>query len=227
VGVRKGGYGQYCPIARTVDVLGDRWTLLIVRDLLCGATRFNEIARGNPRLSRSLLAKRLRQLEAAGVVERLDGEYVLTPSGEDLRTVVFSLGEWGAKWQFGEPYDEELDPELLMWWAHDRLDFSSVPDRRIVLEFRFRGDRRRFWIVKDVLGPSLCMHEPGFEVDVLVEADLAAMYEVWLGRIDLRAAVRDGLVELTGSPAIVRRMSDVLMLSPIAYAVAAVPATTR
>jgi len=221
VGVREGGYGQYCPIARAVDVLGDRWTLLIVRDMLCGMSRFNDIARGNPRLSRSLLAKRLRQLESVGVVERLDGEYVLTPSGEDLRTVVFGLGEWGAKWSFGDPSEDELDPELLMWWVHDRLDFSSVPDRRSVLEFRFRGDRRRFWIVKDTAGPSLCMHDPGFEIDVLVEADLAAMYKVWLGRMDLRDAIGDGLVELTGTPAIVRRMSEVLMLSPIASYVTA------
>ena len=221
MGVREGGYGQYCPIARAVDVLGDRWTLLIVRDMLCGMSRFNDIARGNPRLSRSLLAKRLRQLESVGVVERLDGEYVLTPSGEDLRTVVFGLGEWGAKWSFGDPSEDELDPELLMWWVHDRLDFSSVPDRRSVLEFRFRGDRRRFWIVKDTAGPSLCMHDPGFEIDVLVEADLAAMYKVWLGRMDLRDAIGDGLVELTGTPAIVRRMSEVLMLSPIASYVTA------
>jgi DNA-binding HxlR family transcriptional regulator len=221
VGVREGGYGQYCPIARTVEVLGDRWTLLIVRDLLCGATRFNDIARGNPRLSRSLLAKRLRQLEATGVVERVDGEYLLTPTGEDLRDIVFRMGEWGAKWQFGEPREDELDPELLMWWAHDRLDFASLPDRRIVLEVRFRGDRRRFWIVKDTAGPSLCMHDPGFEVDALLEADLAAMYKVWLGRIELRTAIRDGLIGVTGSPAIVRRLPDVLMLSPVASFVAA------
>jgi len=221
MGLQEGGYGQYCPISRAVDVLGERWTLLIVRDLLCGHTRFNDLARGNPRLSRSLLAKRLRQLELAGIVERLDGEYVLTPSGQDLRSVVFGLGEWGAKWQFGEPRDEELDPELLMWWVHDRLDFSPLPDRRIVLEFRFRGEPRRFWIVRDTAGPSVCTHDPGFEVDVLVDADLAALYRVWLGRADLRTARRDGSVVLNGAPALVRRMGDVLQLSPVAHFVAA------
>jgi DNA-binding HxlR family transcriptional regulator len=219
--LRAGGYGQYCPISRAVEVLGERWALLIVRDMLCGHTRFNDLARSNPGLSRSLLSKRLRQLELAGVVERLDGEYVLTPSGQDLRPVVFGLGEWGAKWQFGDPRDSELDPELLMWWAHDRLDYSLLPDRRLVFEFRFRGERRRFWIVKDSSGPSLCTHDPGFEVDVRIDTDLSTMYQVWLGRIDLRAALRNGSVEVTGPPALVRRLPDVFMLSPVAPLVAA------
>jgi DNA-binding HxlR family transcriptional regulator len=219
--LRDGSYGQYCPISRAVEVLGERWALLIVRDMLCGATRFNDLARGNPRLSRSLLAKRLRQLERAGVVERLDGEYVLTAAGQDLRAVVFGLGAWGARWQFGDPRDDELDADLLLWWAHDRLDFSALPDRRTVLEFAFTGERRRFWIVKDSAGPSLCTHDPGFEVDVLVRADLAALYQVWLGRIDLRAAAQHGSIELLGDPALVRRMPDVFLLSPVADLVAA------
>lgn len=221
VPLSEGGYGQYCPITRAVEVLGERWSLLIVRDLLLGTTRFNDLARGNPRLSRSLLAKRLRQLEMAGVVEHLDGEYLLTPAGRDLHPIVFGLGEWGAKWQFGEPHHDELDPELLMWWAHDRLDFAKLPDRRVVLEFRFIGEPRRFWVVRDALGPSLCTHDPGFDVDVLIEADLAVLYMVWLGRIDLRSAIRDGAVVFNGQTALVRRMSEVFMLSPIAPVVAA------
>jgi DNA-binding HxlR family transcriptional regulator len=221
MGLRQGSYGQYCPISRAVEVLGERWALLIVRDLLCGHTRFNDLARGNPGLSRSLLTKRLRQLERAGVVERVDGEYLLTAAGSDLRPVVFGLGEWGARWQFGEPRTEELDPELLLWWAHDRLDFSMLPDRRIVLEFAFTGERRRFWIVRDSAGPSVCTHDPGFDVDVLVRTGLATMYQVWLGRLDLRAAVRDGSVELLGAPALTRRLPDMFRLSPVADMVAA------
>lgn len=218
--LREGSYGQYCPISRAVEVLGERWTLLIVRDMLCGATRFNDLARGNPGLSRSLLAKRLRQLERAGVVERVDGEYLLTPAGDDLRAVVFGFGAWGAHWQFGEPRDDELDAELLLWWAHDRLDFSVLPDRRVVIEFAFPAERRRFWIVKDSAGASLCTHDPGFDVDIVVQADLAALYQVWLGRIDLRAAVRDGSVELLGSSALVRRIPEMFLLSPVADLVA-------
>lgn len=221
-----GSFGQYCPISRAVEVLGERWSLLIVRDMLCGATRFNDIARGLPGISRSLLAKRLRQLERAGIVERLDGGYELTEAGEDLRTVVFGLGEWGARWQFGEPRDAELDPELLMWWMHDRLDFSVFPDRRIVLEFEFRDQRRRVWIVNDAAGPSVCTVDPGFEVDVLTRADLAALYEVWLGRRELRAALRDGSIELLGQPALVRRFPSLLLRSPVAEIVAGTPAAT-
>jgi DNA-binding HxlR family transcriptional regulator len=156
------GYGQYCPITRAVEVLGERWSMLILRDMLVGATRFNDISRGNPRLSRSLLSKRLGQLEQAGVIEHVDDEYLLTQAGEDLRSVVLGLGEWGAKWQFGDPRDSELDPELLMWWIHGRLDYSQMPDRRLVFEFRFSDQPQWFWILKDSQGPSICMHDPGF-----------------------------------------------------------------
>ena len=104
------GYGQYCPITRAVEVLGERWSVLIFRDMLVGATRFNDIARGNPRLSRTLLSKRLRQLEQAGIIEHVDDEYLLTPAGEDLRGVVFGLGEWGAKWQFDDPRTASSTP---------------------------------------------------------------------------------------------------------------------
>jgi DNA-binding HxlR family transcriptional regulator len=214
-------YGQYCPISRAVEVLGERWSLLIVRDLLCGATRFNDLARCNPRLSRTLLAKRLRQLERAGIVDHMGDEYHLTPAGHGLRPIVFGLGEWGARWQFGEPRDDELDPQLLMWWVHGKLDFTNLPDRRIVLAFRFADRLERFWIVRDASGPSVCDVDPGFEVDATVRTDLSTMYQVWLGKLDLRAALRSGRVEVDGEPAIVRRLPGVLELSPMAPAVRA------
>lgn len=215
------GYGQYCPITRAVEVLGERWSVLILRDMLVGATRFNDIARGNPRLSRTLLSKRLRQLERAGVVEHVDDEYLLTPAGEDLRSVVFGLGEWGAKWQFDDPRDSELDPELLMWWVHGRLDYSHLPDRRLVFEFRFSDQPQWFWILKDSQGSSICLHDPGFEIDAMVKTDLSTMYQVWLGKLPLQRAVKDGRLELHGSPSIVRRLPATLELSPIADVVTA------
>lgn len=219
------GYGQYCPISRAVEVLGERWSLLILRDMICGATRFNDLARGNPGLSRSLLSKRLRQLERAGIVEHVEDRYLLTPAGRDLEALVMGLGEWGAKWQFGEPRDHELDPDLLMWWVHDRLDLSALPDRRLVLEFDFIDQRRHFWVLRDAQGPSVCTYDPGFDVDVTVVSDLPTLYQVWLGQLDLRAALRDGRVAVHGTPALVRRMPDVLQLSPVASIVAA--AVTR
>jgi DNA-binding HxlR family transcriptional regulator len=212
------GYGQYCPITRAVEVLGERWTLLIVRDLLCGATRFNELARGNPRLSRTLLSKRLRQLETAGIIDHVGDEYLLTEAGEDLRPLVMGLGEWGAKWQFDDPRQSELDAELLMWWVHTRLDFSVLPDRRFVIEFRFVDDPRRFWIMRDSEGPSICLHDPGFGVDATVVSDLSTMHQVWLGKLPLKPAIRSGKVELAGTPAVVRRLPAMMQLSPIAYA---------
>lgn len=216
------GYGQYCPISRALEVLGERWSMLIVRDLLCGATRFNELARCNPRLSRTLLAKRLRQLERAGIVDHVRDEYLLTPAGKDLEPVVFGIGEWGARWQFDQPREEELDPELLMWWVHTRLDFSAVEAPRVTLEFRFADARQRFWIVHDVQGASVCSSDPGFEVDALVESDLSTMYHVWFGQLDLRTAIRNERATVSGSAPLVRRLPSMFMLSPIAGIVGAV-----
>jgi len=215
------GYGQYCPVTRAVEVLGERWSLLILRDMIVGATRFNDLARGNPGLSRTLLSKRLRQFERAGIIEHVDDQYLLTPAGRDLEALVMGLGAWGAKWQFEDPRDEELDPELLMWWVHDRLDLTGLPDRRFVIEFDFTDQRRRFWIVNDANGPSVCNRDPGFEVDVRVVSDLPTMYKVWLGQVELKTAVRDGRVDLHGPAPLVRRMSAVLQLSPVAGIVAA------
>lgn len=220
-GDRPRGYGQYCPITRAVEVLGERWSLLIVRDMLCGSTDFNALARGNPGLSRSLLAKRLRQLERAGIVEHVDDEYLLTEAGDDLRQLVFGLGQWAATWQFGEPREDELDPRLLMWWIHDRLDYTTLPDRRLVLEFRFGGHPRRFWILKDAQGPSVCETDPGFGIDATVAADLSSMYQVWLGKLDVRAALRSGRLRVEGLEAVARHLPQALQLSAIAPVVAA------
>jgi DNA-binding HxlR family transcriptional regulator len=210
------GYGQYCPITRAVEVLGERWSLLIVRDLLIGNSRFNDLARSNPGLSRSLLSKRLRQLERAGIVEHVEDRYELTPAGVALRPIVFGLGEWGARWQFDEPREDELDPELLMWWVHDRLDYSALADRRVVIEFRFSDQPERFWIMKDAHGPSVCKFDPGFGVDATVETDVRTMYLVWMGKHDLRAALRAGDVTIHGSPAVTKRLPQALQLSPVA-----------
>ncbi len=215
------GYGQYCPITRAVEVLGEKWSVLIVRDLLCGATRFNDIARGNPRLSRTLLSTRLRQLERAGILDHIGEDYLLTPAGKDLHDVVFGLGTWGAKWQFDEPRESELDPELLMWWVHNRIDFTQLPERRIVLQFTFSDHPQWFWILRDSQGPSVCLQDPGFDVDASIETDLSTMYQVWLGKLPLRDAMRDGRIAMHGEPGIIRRLPAVLELSQIAGVVAA------
>jgi DNA-binding HxlR family transcriptional regulator len=196
-------------------VLGERWSLLILRDMVVGTTRFNDIARGLPGLSRSLLSKRLRQLEAAGVVERHDGEYLLTDAGRELEPVVFSIGAWGAAWAFGEPEEHELDPETLVWWIHKRMDTSDLPGRRQVFHIRFTDDRRRYWILVEDGTPSICVTDPGFDVNVTITSDVASLYEVWLGRLPLKDALRTGRVSFEGSSTFVRRMPSVLQLSPV------------
>ena len=209
-------YAQYCPIVRAVEVLGERWTLLIVREMLTGARRFNEMARGLPGLSRALLSRRLRQLQAADLVIRAeDGGYDLTPAGRDLDVIVNGLAEWGARHAFGEPRPEELDPETLMWWFHGRIDTDEV-SRRAVVQVDITDHRRLFWLVIEPQDASVCYTDPGFEVDAVMRADLATLYQVWSAEIDLLDAVRSGAVELSGARWVVSGLPRWLLLSPVA-----------
>lgn len=210
-------YAQYCPISRALDLLGERWSLLIIRDMLMGgATRFNEIARGLPGLSRSLLSRRLKQFEQFGLIEQVDGQYLLTDAGEDLRPVVIGLGTWGARWLFDEPDPDELDAVLLVWWMHARLDVSDLPGKRHVIHMRFSDDPTLFWIVVENDVPSVCLDDPGYEVDVTISTDRSTLYQVWLGHLPLRAAMKSGKLQATGTAAYRRRLGEILRLSPAA-----------
>ena len=215
------GAGQYCPISRTLDVVGERWSLLILRDMMTGTTRFNDLARGLPGLSRTLLAKRLRHLERYGVVERSGSRYVLSLSGRALQPLVFGMAQWGADWVFGEPQPEELDAQLLVWWMHTRVDTSVLDGDRHVLHLRFADDARRFWILVEHGTPSVCMADPGFPVDVTISSDVASLYAVWLGRMPLPVALRSGRVQVEGPTRVTRHLDEVLRLSPVAPFVAA------
>ena len=208
-------YAQYCPIVRAVEVVGERWTLLLVREMLNGVSRFNDLARGLPGLSRGLLARRLRQMEAAGLVVRGEDGYVLTPAGEDLRPLVFGLAEWGARHAFGDPRPEELDPEVLMWWLHGRIDTSELA-RRAVIQVEIADRRRVFWLVIEPGDASVCYTDPGFEVDAVLRSDLATMYRMWEGEIDLLDAVKAGSIEFSGPRWIVAGLPRWLQLSPVA-----------
>jgi DNA-binding HxlR family transcriptional regulator len=224
VGVSR--YGQYCPITRALEVLGGRWTLLVVRDLLVGATRFNELARGLPGMSRGLLSKRLLQLERDGLVVHADGAYRPTAACEELRPLVFGLAEWGARWAFGEPRPDELDPTVLMWWIRGGIDPDGLGGGRTVLHVRVPDARRpRFWFVVTPGDVSLCFTDPGFEVDAVLESSLGVLYQVWVGALPLPGALRDGRVQLTGRRDVVRRLPGALRLSPVAPHVERVRAT--
>ena len=206
-------YGQYCPIAKSVEVLGERWSILVMRELLLGSSRFNDLARGLPGMSRTMLSKRLRELEAGGVVERLDGGYHLTPAGQELRPIVFGLGAWGEKWLLGEPDPDELDPLSLIWHAHARLDTSELPDRRVVIAFELDDRPERYWIVVESVGCSVCEADPGFDVDVIVRSPLVTLYRIWYHQQTISSAIKRAELRFEGEPAFVRRMPKVLDLS--------------
>jgi DNA-binding HxlR family transcriptional regulator len=218
-------YAQYCPIVRAVEILGDRWTLLILRDMLMGARRFNELARGLPGISRALLSRRLRQLEASGMVRRVDDGYELTPAGEDLRPMVLFLADWGARHAFGDPRPEELDPEVLMWWLHGRIDTSEV-DKRAVVQIEVSDRRKVYWLVIEPGDASVCYTDPGFEIDAVLRSDLAPLYRMWEGEIELLDAMRAGEIELVGARWVVRGFPQWLQYSPVAPYVRAVRSGT-
>ncbi len=219
-------YGQFCPVTRALELLGERWTLLILRDLLHDVHHFNELSRGLPRLSRGLLAKRLRQLEEAGLLEREgDGnqtEYHLTEAGEATRPIVHALLIWGAEHALEQPMPDELDPVLLMWWLRRRVRAEALPPERTVVQFDFRGDPRSYWLILDQRDVSVCFDPPDFAVDVWVEADLSAFYQVWLGQVPFEIASEKGLVEVWALPALERAFPSWFAWSPAAEAVRAV-----
>lgn len=215
-------YNQYCPIARAAEILGDRWTILIVREFLNGSRHFNQLARGLPGISRTLLQRRLERLQRLGLLERHASgdartEYRLTPPGQELQQAVWGLGQWGARWAMTDPKPQELDPVLLLWWMHRRINLDQLPRQRTVVQFDFRGGRgRTLWLVLEPEDPSVCRDDPGFDVDLLVTADVAALYGVWLGRVTLAEAMDQRLVQIDGPPALVRAFPRWLQLSKFA-----------
>lgn len=193
------GYGQFCPVAKAMELLDERWTLLVIRELLMGSRHFNELRRGVPRMSPALLSKRLRTLVRAGVVERRDDNsrvsYALTDAGEELRPVVEALGRWGARW-IPELGDEDLDPHLLMWDIHRNLDLAALPAGRTVLHFRFSDVPRPaawWWLVIDEDGVDVCDADPGHDVTITVITPLSTFTDLWRGELDWAGAHHRGL----------------------------------
>lgn len=204
------GYGQFCPVAKAMEVLDERWTLLVVRELLLGSTHFNDLRRGVPKMSPALLSKRLKSLTRSGVVERteIDGRtsYSLTPCGQELASVVDALGTWGARW-IGELGDEDLDPHLLMWDMRRTVPVARWPAGRTTLAFRLDGVHARasrWWLVVDDGRPDMCDVDPGYEVTATVETSLRTLTRIWRGDCSWQRALLDGSVSVSG-PADVRR----------------------
>jgi DNA-binding HxlR family transcriptional regulator len=202
------GYGQFCPVALGAEVFAERWTPLIVRELLAGSHRFSALQRGLPRIPRALLVQRLGTLERAGLVERRPvrsgrgWEYHLTVAGEELRPVVESLGRWGWRWAARELRPDDLDSKLLMWFVRRRIWVDRLPPERVTVRFEFRGTHgvptERFWLVLHRPEVDLCLNDPSFDVDLDVTTDVRAFTQVYLGHIRMADAVREGWVMVAG-----------------------------
>ena len=190
------GYGQFCSVARAHEVLGGRWTLLVVRELLCGGRRFNDIRRGIPRISRTVLSERLQALAFVGAVARTDGEhgpeYALTDAGKELAILVSALAAWGQRWVARRPVDEDLDLEPVLVDMQRRVRLAALPKDPIVVRFEIDGHQPRFMLLKTEEA-SLCTHNPGFPEPLRVRGPLAALVAWWRGDAGFLEAQRSGL----------------------------------
>lgn len=223
----KSSYNQFCPVAVAAELLCSKWTLVLLRELVAGSTRFNELRRGVPRMSPSLLSKRLKDLEAAGVVYRARKsgdpetfEYHLTKAGRDLKAVVGAIGNWGQRWIDKEVSLANLDPNLLMWDMRRRIDPKPLPRRRSTIQVVFkdlRQSQRDWWLIVEPNKPvDLCSVNPGFDVDLYISTSLRTMTEIWMGYTTVAKAKEANILSTTGSKELEKSISSWFCLSPFA-----------
>jgi len=206
-----GRYADYCPISSGVEVLGDRWTPLVIRELMVGASGFNEIHRGIPRISRTLLAQRLRLLERRGLIRReagargRPGNYTLTPAGESLTPVIWAIGHWAAEWIFGDPAEEDRDGLSVMWNLHKQAIAAKLPRQRTVLHLRLTGaGAAEGWLDIQRGSVTVCKDDPGYDVDLAIEADTGQMQRWLVGLVPFRDLVAGGHARLLGPSRLAR-----------------------
>src|SRR4051812_9270674 len=196
---------DYCPIAVGVDVLGDRWTPLVIRELMVGARGFNEIHRGIPRMSRTLLAQRLRELQRRGLMTHepdgagRPGVYALTAAGQALTPVVWAMGAWAAEWSFGDPEDADCDGLTLIWRTHQVAIPAKLPEKRTVVHLVLTGaGGAQGWLDIQRPGITVCKDDQGLAVDLALEADTAQMHRWLVGLVPLRDLVAGGHARFLG-----------------------------
>ena len=225
----QGSYRQFCPVAMAAEILCTRWTVLVLRELLAGSKRFNDLRRGVPRMSPALLSRRLKELEAVGIIARIASadepgatEYQVTPAGHELAPIVEAFGVWGTRWIDSKVSLQHLDVMLLMWDMRRGLDPTPMPPRRSVIAFIISDvppAQRNHWIIVDPEeGVDLCWLDPGYDVDLYVSVDLRSMTAIWMGLDTVQAAVASKRMVLTGSKELARNMQAWLGLSPFAKA---------
>ncbi|TNE38570.1 MAG: transcriptional regulator [Alphaproteobacteria bacterium] len=215
-------YGQFCPVAKAAEIVSTRWTLLILREIISGSHHFNEIHRGVPLMSRALLSKRLKQLEDWNVVakesanEAQGSAYHLTEAGMSLGPIIYSLGQWGKEWVKDALEKHEWDAGVLMWDLRRRIDSAYFTKPRTVLNFEFEdapAEMRAWWVVVDESGVDLCQKDPGFDVDLYVSSEVQPFAEVWIGRRDLKSAIEDDIIYLSGTPDLMNTIDRWLLLA--------------
>lgn len=223
----KGGYEQFCPVAMAAEVLCTRWTIVLLRELMAGSTRFNALRRGVPRMSPALLSQRLKELEASGVVAKsgtgkgaAGSEYRLTEAGRELIPLIQAFGVWGQRWIDAELSLSRLDVQLLMWDMRRNLDPDPMPPRRSVIGFHYddtASAQARWWlIVEPGGGVDLCSIDPGHDLDVEVRADVRTMTAIWMGHDTVKAAVAEGRLSVEGDRELCGSIQRWLGLSPFA-----------
>ena len=219
-------YGQFCPVAMAAEIVCTRWTALILREMLCGTRRFNDLRKGVPRMSPTLLSKRLKELEDAKIIRHIRDprsgapEYVLTEAGEDLRPIIMAMGNWGQRWIDSNLSLRNLDPTLLMWDMRRNINPEPLPKRRVTVRFTFSeaaASQRLWWLVVEPSGENdLCQVDPGHDVDLFVSATLRALTAVWMGHASLAEAEEKGQIEVVGDARLARSMQAWLGLSVFA-----------
>ena len=198
-------YTDYCPIGTGLEVLGDRWTPLVIREMAVGAVGFNEIHRGIPRISRTLLAQRLRTLEARGLLHREPGapgrsvRYTLTDAGQELVPIIWSIGSWAARRLYTDPAGEDCDGPSLLWRMHQRADGANLPRTRTVVHVILTGvGGTEGWLDIDRDGMTVCKTDQGKDVDLVIQGDTGQMYKWLAGIAPFRELVASGQVRLIG-----------------------------
>ena len=216
-------YGQYCPLAKGAEVFAERWTPLILRELLRGSTTFNDLHRGVPSMSRSLLSSRLKKLETCGVLERrmrnASTHYDLTPAGRELGSVVTQLGTWAQRWYRSTFTGAELDVGVLMWDIRCTVNAKALPAIRTVVKFEFsdlRINTRAWWLVNEGGEVDLCPVDPGDEPKLQICTTLRTMTRVWMGELSIDAVLRSGALTVIGPRELRRCLASWLCLSPYA-----------
>jgi DNA-binding HxlR family transcriptional regulator len=200
------GYGQFCPIAKASEILGERWTHLVIRELGAGSESFNDLRKGLPLMSPSLLSARLKSLEKGGIVSRAETnegiQYKLTEAGRELKPIILAVGTWGHRWVRSKLDKDDLDPSMLMWDIHRTMNAEYFGTERKVLLFEFSdytAKFRRWWLVIQNGEVDVCMKDPGQEIDLQVLTDVKTLTAIWMGDIGLGEAIRKRLLRMTGS----------------------------